>query len=29
MVPGDTDDIKKEYEMLVKELRQFNPGMLQ
>ena len=29
MVPGDTDDIKKEYEMLVNELRQFNPGMLQ
>jgi GTP-binding protein len=29
MVPGDTDDIKKEYEMLVNELKQFNPGMLQ
>ena len=29
MVPGDTDDIKKEYEMLVNELQQFNPGMLQ
>ncbi|MBQ8083464.1 MAG: 50S ribosome-binding GTPase, partial [Clostridia bacterium] len=29
MVPGDTDDIKKEYEILLNELRQFNPDMLQ
>ncbi len=29
MVPGDTDDIKREYELLVNELRQFNPEMLQ
>ena len=28
MVPGDTDDIKKEYEVLLNELRQFNPDML-
>jgi GTP-binding protein len=28
MVPGDTDDIKKEYEILLNELRQFNPDML-
>ena len=28
MVPGDTDDIKKEYEMLLNELRNFNPEML-
>ena len=28
MVPGDTDNIKKEYEILLGELRQFNPGML-
>ena len=28
MVPGDTDDIKKEYEVLLNELRQFNPEML-
>ena len=28
MVPGDTDDIKKEYEILLNELRQFNPEML-
>ena len=28
MVPGDTDDIKHEYEILVNELRQFNPEML-
>jgi GTP-binding protein len=28
MVPGDTDDIKREYEILVNELRQFNPEML-
>jgi GTP-binding protein len=28
MVPGDTDDIKHEYEILLNELRQFNPDML-
>ncbi|MDO4820083.1 MAG: GTPase ObgE [Prevotella sp.] len=28
MVPGDTDDINKEYEVLLGELRQFNPEML-
>lgn len=28
MVPGDTDDIKREYEVLLNELRQFNPDML-
>ena len=28
MVPGDTDDIKKEYEILLDELRRFNPDML-
>ncbi len=28
MVPGDTDDIKKEYEILLGELRNFNPEML-
>ena len=28
MVPGDTDDIKREYEVLLKELQQFNPEML-
>lgn len=28
MVPGDTDDIRKEYEILLNELRQFNPEML-
>lgn len=28
MVPGDTDDIKKEYERLLNELRNFNPEML-
>ena len=28
MVPGDTDDIKREYEVLLKELEQFNPEML-
>ena len=28
MVPGDTDDIKREYEILLNELRQFNPDML-
>ena len=28
MVPGDTDDIKHEYEVLLGELRKFNPEML-
>ena len=28
MVPGDTDDIKREYEILLNELTQFNPEML-
>ena len=28
MVPGDTDDIGREYNILLNELRQFNPGML-
>ena len=28
MVPGDTDDIKKEYDILLNELRQFNPDLL-
>ena len=28
MVPGDTDDIKKEYELLLHELEKFNPDML-
>ena len=28
MVPGDTDDIKREYEILLNELRQFNPELL-
>ena len=28
MVPGDTDDIKHEYEVLLNELRNFNPEML-
>ena len=28
MVPGDTDDIYKEYNILLNELRQFNPEML-
>lgn len=28
MVPGDTDDIKKDYEVLLNELSQFNPEML-
>lgn len=28
MVPGDTDDIRKEYEVLLNELQQFNPEML-
>ena len=29
MVPGDTDDIKKEYELLLNELEKLNPDMLQ
>lgn len=29
MVPADTDNIKKEYELLLNELKQFNPEMLQ
>ena len=28
MVPGDADDIRKEYEILLSELTQFNPEML-
>ena len=28
MVPGDTDDITREYEILLNELAQFNPDML-
>lgn len=28
MVPGDTDDISREYEILLNELRKFNPEML-
>ncbi len=28
MVPGDTDDIKREYEILLNELQNFNPGLL-
>ena len=28
MVPGDTDDIKREYEILLRELENFNPEML-
>ena len=28
MVPGDTDDIKREYEILLDELRRFNPDLL-
>jgi len=28
MVPGDTDDIKHEYEILLDELRRFNPELL-
>lgn len=28
MVPGDTDNIKREYEILLGELEKFNPGML-
>ena len=29
MVPGDTDDIRREYEILLGELRQFNPELLE
>lgn len=28
MVPGDTDDIKREYDILLNELRTFNPDMM-
>ncbi len=28
MVPGDTENIKREYEILLNELRQFNPDMM-
>lgn len=28
MIPGDTDDIKRDYEILSNELRQFNPELL-
>lgn len=28
MVPGDTDDIRREYEILLSELKTFNPDML-
>ena len=28
MVPGDTDDIRKEYEVLLNEVRMFNPELL-
>ena len=28
MIPGDTDDIKREYEILLHELQNFNPEML-
>ena len=28
MVPGDTDDIRREYEILLDELRRFNPDLL-
>jgi GTP-binding protein len=28
MVPGDTDDIRREYEILLNELRTFNPDMM-
>ena len=28
MVPADSDDIRKEYEVLLNELRTFNPDML-
>lgn len=28
MIPADTDNIKKEYEILVNELRQFNPELM-
>ena len=28
MVPGDTDDIRKEYDILLNELATFNPEML-
>ena len=28
MIPGDTEDIKAEYELLLRELKNFNPEML-
>jgi GTP-binding protein len=28
MIPGDTDDIKKDYDILFNELKQFNPELL-
>ena len=28
MIPGDTDNIKREYEILLGELQKFNPAML-
>ena len=28
MVPGDTDDIRREYDILLDELRRFNPELL-
>jgi GTP-binding protein len=28
MVPGDTNDIKRDYEVLLNELKEFNPEML-
>jgi GTP-binding protein len=28
MIPGDTDHIAKEYQILLNELKKFNPGML-
>ena len=28
LVPADSDDIKKEYEVLVNELKQYNPEMM-
>lgn len=29
MIPGDTDDIKKDYDVLLNELRRFNPELLE
>ncbi|MCK7538873.1 MAG: hypothetical protein MZV63_52015 [Marinilabiliales bacterium] len=28
MIPADSDDIKKEYQILVEELRKYNPELL-